>query len=253
MKQLRITEKEKKSLLKKLLEKFEKEMNTYEDNINDSTIKFEFKFSEECKQKVVLYYTPQAYLKMMALVDHYDTEVGWYGLAEKHSSKEFLVYDVRMCRQIVSGAKVDTTDEDTLNFFDSLNDEDLDHLKFQGHSHVRMSTEASGIDLQNQADVVRNMGKDGFYIFQIWNKNGDINTYLYDLDENKFYDRKDIITDIWLGEGPLSEFTTASEKLVVEQKYTPTITRGYWETNKTYKSPSSYWGSDDYAKGWGWE
>jgi hypothetical protein len=98
---------------------------------------------------------------------------------------------------------------------------EIEHLHFQGHSHVKMSTEASGIDLQNQTDVVTNMGKSGFYIFQIWHKNRDINTYLYDLDNNIFYDKKDVLLEIEDGTKTIDDFVLSTAELVCEKKYTP--------------------------------
>lgn len=202
------------------LEKFKNEIANYGFS-GGTSMTIKTNFEEVAKEKVIIKYTQEAFLRMQALVDFFDSEVAWYGLCERLGEKEFRVYGVKLCKQEVSGAKVDTSDEDTLEFFCSLTDDEAEHLHFQAHSHVKMSTGASGTDIQNQQDVVRNMGKSGFYIFQIWNKNNDINTYLYDLDNNVFYDRKDVMIVIEDSMGDLDDFIASVADLVVEKKTYP--------------------------------
>ena len=219
MKPIKMTKEAEERMLTSFFEKFRKEWETFKENLNDVKFSFSTDLSEVAKEKILIIYSQKAYLRMQALVDFYDTEVGWYGLVERVTDKIFRVYDVKLCKQYVNGAKVDTEDEDTLEFFNSLTDDEAEHLHFQAHSHVKMSTGASGVDLQNQADVVKNMGNSGFYIFQIWNKNNDINTYLYDLDNNVFYDRKDIVLDIEDEDALISDFLDSTTDMVVEMKY----------------------------------
>lgn len=251
MKPIKITKESKVKLFESFTQKFMKEMDDFEFNMNDNKLTFSFDFNQPAKDKVTIMYTQQAYLRMMALVDYYDTEVGWYGLVDQISDKLYLVYDVKLCKQYVNGSKVDTEDEDTLEFFNSLTDEEAEHLHFQAHSHVKMSTGASTIDLQNQADVVKNMGKTGFYIFQIWNKNLDINTYLYDLDNNVFYDKKDIIIEIDDESGSLSDFIDETVDLVIEKKYSYEKKEKKEEPKKT-EYLNGYWDGVTYPERWDW-
>lgn len=213
-------------LYSEFLEKFKNEIANYGFN-GGTSMTIKTNFEEVAKEKVIVRYTQEAYLRMQALVDFFDSEVAWYGLCERLGEKEFRIYGVKVCKQEVSGAKVDTSDEDTLEFFCSLTDDEAEHLHFQAHSHVKMSTGASGTDIQNQQDVVRNMGKSGFYIFQIWNKNNDINTYLYDLDNNVFYDRKDVMIVIEDSLGDLDDFIASIADLVAEKKVYPYQYNGY--------------------------
>ena len=247
MKPIKLTKETKLKIFEQFVEKFNKQLDDYEFNLNDTKLSFSFNTNVEAKEKVTILYTQQAYLRMMALVDFYDTEVGWYGLVEKINDKLYRVYDVKVCKQYVDGAKVDTEDEDTLEFFDSLSDEEIEHMHFQAHSHVKMSTSASGVDLQNQTDVVHNMGKTGFYIFQIWNKNNDINTYLYDLDNNVFYDKKDVLIEIEDDEITLSNFLDSTLDLVVEKKAYNAQTK-----DKKEESPylNGYWNGISYTERW---
>ena len=256
MKPIKLSEEAEFALLTQFVKKFRKELSDFNFNINDTKFSMTMTLSQVAKEKVTILFTKEAYLKMHALVNFYDTEVGWYGLVEKITDKLYRVYDVKVCKQYVNGAKVDTEDEDTLEFFNSLTDEEADHMHFQGHSHVKMSTGASAIDLQNQADVIHNMGKTGFYIFQIWNKSNEISTYLYDLDNNMFYDSKDVIIDIEDGENTISSFVDSTLDLVIEKKYPYQEYKG--KGKKTgelaqYNKWENPYGADGYYDGERWD
>lgn len=221
MKPIRLTEEEKTKLFDKFIEQFKNEIDNFSFSSNSSSITIKTNFNSVAKEKVLILFTPEAYLRMNALVHAFTTEIGWYGLVNKISDKVYEIYDVKVCQQYVTGGKVDTDDKETLDFFESLTDDELDHMHYQAHSHVNMSTSASGVDLGNQADVVKNMGKTGFYIFQIWNKKGDISTYLYDLDNNVFYDSKDVEIAIEDPLGTIDDFIDSVSDLVVERKVYP--------------------------------
>ena len=218
MKPLKLTEEIKDNLLKLFIEKFRKELNNFDENMNETKISFSSELSTVAKEKIKILYDPVAYLKMKGLVDFYNTEVGWYGLVDKIDDHKYYVYDVKVCKQYVDGAKVDTEDEDVIEFFNALTDDEAEHIHFQAHSHVKMFMSASGVDLQNQADVIRNMGKSGFFIFQIWNKSGEISTYLYDLDNNMYYDKKDVEIEIVDGNNLISDFLAETSPLVMDRK-----------------------------------
>jgi len=244
MKPLYMTQEIEEEMLKKFFEKFQKEWETFKENMNDTKFTFSQEFAEKAKEKITLIFTQQAYLRMKSLVDFFDTEVGWYGLVERLDQKTFRIYDVRVCKQYVSGAKVDTEDADTLEFFNSLSDDEAEHMHFQAHSHVRMDTFPSGTDSQNQADVIKNMGKKGFYIFQIWNKQGSINSFVYDLDNNMFYDKNDIDVDIEDETGTMLDYVASVADLVQEKKYP------YTYTPTTYPK-GNYSGNEYYSSGYG--
>lgn len=220
MKPLFLSDEQKEKLFEEYLKKFMQELDDYTFNTSESSLTIKTNFSQAAKEKVVITYTQEAFLRMQALVDFFDTEVAWYGLVDRIDQTHYYVYDVKVCKQHVNGAKVDTEDEEVFEFFNSLTEDEANHMHFQAHSHVKMSTGASGVDLQNQKDIVKNLGKTGFYLFQIWNKSGDINTYLYDLDNNVYYDRKDVVIDI---EG-VDDFITEIADLVVEKKAYPYVT-----------------------------
>ena len=263
MRPIYLTEEAKIQLYEKFLEKFNKEL----DNIafsSGSSITLKTDFNEVAKEKVMLIYTQEAFLRMQALVDFFDTEVAWYGLVDKIDDLTYRVYDVKVCKQYVDGAKVDTEDDDVLEFFGSLSDDEAEHMHFQAHSHVKMSTTASAVDTQNQQDVIKSMGKTGFYIFQIWNKNGDINTYMYDLDNNTFYDRKDIMIEIEDSLGTVDDFLGSVADLVTEKKkkyqyqygntYVQEPKKSTKENEKENKHAyqDDYWDGVSYYGRWDW-
>lgn len=261
MKPLKLSEENKAELMKLFIKKFEKELEDFTFNLNDTKISISAEFSKPAKEKIQIIYTASAYLRMKALVDFYNTEVSWYGLVKKLDDKKYYVYDVKVYKQYVNGSKVDTDDEELQEWKDTLSDDEINAMFFQAHSHVNMSTGASGTDLQNQADIVKNMGKHGFMIFQIWNKSGDINTYLYDIDGNMFYDKKDVEIDIEDEAGLLSDFVASTEELVTEKKlnyYVPSTVspKGKGKVKKMEYEPSylpGYWdGNSYYERGWDW-
>lgn len=240
MKPIFLTEEMKTRLFEEFFGKFKSELENYGFSSSDTTLSVKTNFSKPATEKVVIIFSQDAYLKMQSLVEYFDTEVAWYGMVKHIDELTYYVYDVKVCKQYVNGAKVDTEDEDTLEFFNSLTDEEANDMHFQAHSHVKMGTTASATDMQNQQDVIKNLGKTGFYIFQIWNKNNDINTYLYDLDNNIFYDRKDVIIEI---EG-VDDFVLSVADLVTEKKVTtyPYVSYGKTQKNEKEKERSSdYW------------
>lgn len=212
MKKVKLTVEDKE----KLVNEFRKQLDDSEATGVEKVI-FEKTITDASKDKVTIYFTPAAYLRSQALVKHYAGEIGWHGLVEKLSDREYKVYDIIVYPQMVSGAR--TLDPTKENLWYEKYEDVLDEMRFQAHSHVEMSTFASDTDKSNQKNVVNNMGGTGYMIFQIWNKKGDINTFLYDIDNNLLYERGDVIIEILDDEyGTMSAFVRESDKLVEEPK-----------------------------------
>lgn len=247
MKPIYFTEEAEEKVLKAFVDKFKIDWAKFVADKNKTKFSFSVDVSTVAKDRVTIIYSPKAYLRMQALVDFFDTEVSWYALVEKLADRIYRIYDVRVCKQYVNGVKVDTDDDSTREFYDSLPDDEVNHLHCQCHSHVRASTDASEVDIQNQLDILSNVGNKGFYIFQIWNKQGDINTYLYDMDDNVYYDRKDVDIEIEDdGILTLNDFLGEAASQVIEMKYQQ------WDKGeKTKKSDAgvNYLGSN-YGQGY---
>lgn len=218
---------------------------TYASKSGKSTkITIDCNFDIPITEKVKLIYTPEAWIRMKSLVAHFSTEVAWYGVVDKIDKRTFRIRDVKICKQIVTGVKVDSEDADTNEFYDSLTDDEVNHLHFQGHSHVNMGTTPSEVDVRNQLDMVANLGGTGFFIFQVWNKKDSITTVLYDLDENVIYDSDDVKMIVEDSMGSITDWVDYADKLVVTKKPT---TYSSWANGRVYdKDLQAYVDKEDH-------
>lgn len=146
---------------------------------------------EASKDKITVYFTAAAYSKMIALVMQYSTEIAWHGVAERCDGG-FLVKDILVYPQIVAGATANTDQEEYQKWFMHLDDDIVNHMRMQGHSHVKMSTSPSGVDTAYYDKIIAQLGKEDFYIFLIWNKSMSRTVKVYDMKENVMYEDKDI-------------------------------------------------------------
>ena len=221
MRYLRLSEKQKEILRKEFSTAFDKAVEEFSLNASKDKFSVSMKFTQPARQKIVIAYTPEAFVKMHSLVHYYSTEIGWYGLVEKTGEYTYRVYDVRICKQTVDGSRVTTDDDDTLDFYNSLPDEEVNAMRFQAHSHVQYKTIPSEIDIQNQIKMVKSLGGKGFYIFQIWNKKNEINSFVFDLDAGVIYDKDDIVCTVEYGDSNIDSWLMESKACVVERKALP--------------------------------
>lgn len=179
----------------KLVEEFTRVLENYgsEEEL-DLKVKFEKELTAKPDEKINILFTPLAYLKSAALVKEFKGEVGWQGLMKQLDNRSYLVYDIIVYPQSVSGAR--TLDPTKTNDWYEKYEDVIEDMRFQAHSHVEMSTTPSTTDVANQRNVVRNTISGGYVLFQIWNKKGDINSFFYDIDNNTLYERDDINIEI---------------------------------------------------------
>lgn len=252
MKKIKLSEADVQAIIKDVVDTVRKQVEDYEDKVNDTSLTIKYDFVKKADQKIKILFTPQAYLRSLELVKSFASEIGWYGLIRRVSPLVFEVYDILVCKQQVNGARVVTEDQDAIEFFESLTDEQAEFIHFQAHSHVNMATTASTVDLDNQASTIQNMGNQGFFLFQIWNKNLDINSYLYDLDNNILYDRNDVEIIVEDSEyGSSKDFVDYAKSLTSTLTYTPakqTETKRYSWEDDDYSGYSGY-GYNGYTSG----
>ena len=171
-------------------------------------------------RKAKILFTPQAWTKMIMLVQSFEKEVAWHGVAhrsENENDDEYIISDIVVYPQTVSGATVEMDTEEYANWLmENSDDERFNNLRMQGHSHVRMATTPSSVDLNHQQEILELVPEDDFYIFMIWNKSLSSNNRIYDLKKNVYFEDKDISVDILFGES-LSEFIQESTALVKER------------------------------------
>ena len=124
------------------------------------------------------------------------TEIAWQGTV-KRTGNIFTITDVFLYPQTVSGATVNTDQVEYQNWLNNIEeDETINTMRFQGHSHVNMSTQPSGVDLNLYNDILQTQQKNDYYIFVIMNKSLSFNWFLYDLAQNTIFENNDIIVEL---------------------------------------------------------
>ena len=248
----------------KLIAEFSKKLDEYESEMGDGEVSFDIKAKEPAKEKLVIYFTPEAYLRSQMLVKEYTGEVGWHGLIRKLSPVSYLVYDIIVYPQVVNGAR--TLDPTKTNEWYEKYVDELEFMHFQAHSHVNMTTTPSSTDTAYFTNTVKNLQGEGFYLFQIWNKSGDINSFFYDLDSNLLYDKSDIEIRIQDSKfESIDRFIADSKKLVEDMKPFNNVTklepktekkeavRYHWQNpfeKKEANIANPFYWSNGYAEGW---
>lgn len=205
----------------------------------DGKLSFSKTFSSS-NEKAKILYTPEAMVKMTLLLHGFSSEVGWYGVAsrvgedledeterkEALARNEYLISDILVYPQEVTGSTVDF-DETKVGiwlaqhisdprFYDQETGKIRIHM--HGHSHVNMSTGASGVDLDHQRTILSQLPQDGFYIFQIWNKRLEFTSKIYDIGKNIMFDSEDISVGI-AGSAEAGSFLEDAKKVVTTKSY----------------------------------
>lgn len=157
-----------------------------------------FSFSKDCgkvERKTTVWFTPTAYLKMMYIIQAFDSEVAWHGVA-KRTDDGYLISDILVYPQEVSGVTVDTDQEKYAEWLLSHDDETYNNIRMQGHSHVNMPTSPSQTDLLHQEKLLSQVGDEDFYIFMIYNKSMNRTIKIYDLRDNVLFENEDVVVDL---------------------------------------------------------
>lgn len=197
------------------------------ERLTDGVIEFKKSFIIK-DRKAELDFTPKAWVKMNLLLDGFDGEVGWYGVASRLGEEEddaYLIEDIVVYPQTVTSATVDMCEPEEMAKWrmDNIDDERLDRLYCHGHSHVRMSTTPSGVDLNHQKEILADMADEGFYIFMIWNKRLERNLRIYDLKKNVQFENADISVGFYDADDDLADFIDGAHEIAKQHVYkTPT-------------------------------
>lgn len=194
------------------------------------------KLSEE--EKVTITFSPLAEEKMQALIETAKTEVGWNGIVERISEKDFYIKDILMFPQEVTGSTVETDDTEFTNWLtEQVMNDTINSIRFHGHSHVYMGVTPSVTDTTYQNQILKDI-KD-FYIFGIFNKKGDFWLNIFDVQNNNLYEKDDI--DYYYERTEAKKWAEESiEKYVKEKSHYPTY-REYYSKNYTgnkYNTPN---------------
>ena len=197
----------------------------------------------------------EAYLKMRTLVDVITTEVGWNATVRRIDKTHFVIERVLVYPQVCSGTRTFCDNQQTVEWENSLSDEDYNEMRFHGHSHVYMATIPSGIDDNYQETILaRNDVKDddNFFIFMILNKRGDYWLRLYDKGNDETYttvvsygrkENDEIDFHVICADG--SDFCKFIDASVAAVKKSVPVTPSYYLSatrgNDDDKNPWKYW------------
>ena len=139
-----------------------------------------------------LAFTAIAWNKINYLVHHFDSEVGWYGTVTKGAFGGYLVEDILVYPQTVTGGTVTTDEMELDKWYGSLDDNTFNRKRFHGHSHVNFQPMPSSTDMKDREGKLADLPEDDFFIFMIINKKGEFTCDIYDLEDNVHYETEDI-------------------------------------------------------------
>lgn len=179
-----------------------------------------FKWDDSENDKAFVTFSPVAFAKMVMLLQQFDNEVAWHGVAYRDEKQGNLFYitDILVYPQLVSGSTVNTDQDKYQEWLYSFDDEVFNNLKMQGHSHVSFSTKPSGVDETHQEKILSQLDDDMFYIFMIWNKKFEHTIKIYDMLNNTLYEDSDIT--VYIGnEGVDLDAFIKDAKELVKPKY----------------------------------
>lgn len=173
-------------------------------------------------RKATLHFTETANIKMKTLIESFDKEIAWHGVAfrdEDPEKDDYYIADILVYPQEVTGATV-TTDQTRYQMWLYDHDDDVfNNIRFQGHSHVRMAVTPSPTDESLYERLLGMCRDEDFYIFGIWNKNNSRNVAIYDMKKNIVFDNSEITIDVIEDGTGIIKFLKDAEDMVTEKQY----------------------------------
>ena len=220
----------------KALTQFQEMLNNQRSST--SSINFSFNLKNEQKnEKVIVNFTATAWLKLWSLVSSEKGEIGWHGIVEKVNKGLYLIKDIIMYPQYVTGTTVQTDDVGYGNWLHKeLSDDEINNLRFHGHSHVNMSTSPSGVDTTWYNEILQGLSSNDFYIFGIFNKRDEYFMEIYDLAENTIYEKADITLNVLLDDNNyLDNWVTKAKEANLKEKPVESTISKYYPSKSTQK------------------
>jgi hypothetical protein len=203
---IRLTEK----LKQKAREEFDAMLDTAK--IQDGELHYRKCFKYKERTATVLL-TPEAYSKTMALVIGFPDEVGWHGIVTRAGDDTFIIEDIIVYPQEVTGSEVVTDQEEYGKWLYGLDDEAFPKLRLHGHSHVNMGVSPSVVDDKHRQGLIDQLEGDMFYIFMIWNKALSVHTLVYDMARNILFEDEDVTVQL-LENAEMDEFIADAKEKV---------------------------------------
>lgn len=165
-------------------------------------------------RKAKVFFTPEAWRKMQALISNFNKEVAWHGIAYRgndESKDEYYITDILVYPQEVTGATVNTDQEQYEMWLMSHDDDVFNNIRMQGHSHVNMGVTPSSVDTSLYDKLLDQLDDTMFYIFMIWNKQKEKTVKIYDLKKNILFDTADVTIKTLKDEEDFSDINNLTE------------------------------------------
>lgn len=209
-----------KEYIDSVVEEFRKSVTDAKMSDGNITFTKKFNYTGDDNAKACVTFTPKAYVKMLTLLKHFDSEVAWHGTVRREGEDTFVITDVIVYPQIVTDSTVNTDQEEYQKWMMTLDDDSYNAMRMQGHSHVNMGTSPSGVDTNHQQQILAQLKNDDYYIFMIWNKHLDHTIKIYDYANNIMYEDKDVVVNIANDEFNTDSFIAESDHVVTRKTYT---------------------------------
>lgn len=136
-----------------------------------------------------IYMTAETYRRMKALVSECPEEIGWLALVNKQENN-YLIYDVQICQQEVSGAHTDMHESGLQEIAENLiaenRTEELNNVRCWCHSHVNMDVTPSGTDESTFKEYYKSCND--YFIRLIMNKKDKYRMDLADYEKGLVYE-----------------------------------------------------------------
>ena len=209
--------------------------------MSDGKISYSKAFKYE-KATAVLWLTPEAYSKTVALVTTFADEVAWHGVTTRHGRSEFIVEDIIVYPQEVTGSTVNTDQKGYTKWLYEFDDDTFNAIRMQGHSHVNMGVSPSGVDSGHREQILGQLDADMFYIFMVWNKRLETHTLIYDMENNILYEDGDVAVKI-IGDESLDVFLEDAKKKVQKKSAAAKAPAKSYKKTKSgaVEDPESLW------------
>lgn len=223
-------------LREQAVEEFKKAVESAK--MSDGKFSYNKNFTYKESEKAKILFTSSAYAKMIQLLMSFDSEVAWHGVGCRLTGSTFVINDILVYPQTVTGTTVTMDEEEYAKWiYENIEDERFDNIVMQGHSHVKMQTSPSATDIQHQEVILSQLRPDKFYIFMIWNQRMENNTKIYDMLNNTLFETSEITYGIYDEECDISEFIADAKSVVKNKVY----------NTQTYTGGNTYYGSNYYS------
>lgn len=184
----------------KILEDFKKflaETRMGNNKISYTYVVTDMLKNENIKMPVVVF-TAEAWLKIQTLINGTGDEIGWHGVVKRTENNTFIVTDILVYPQVVSGSNITTDQEKYQNWLMEQPDEIFNNIRYQGHSHVYFQADPSVTDWYLYERILQTLRKTDYYIFMIINKRQELFMMIYDMAQNVIFEKGDISVTIAL-------------------------------------------------------